>query len=109
MQWQEALERKGLKVITKKTEVVLFTREVRLEADISDKKKDRLKQVNTYESWCYKCFVYAPWVEVTTYEVANTLICILYLILYCIELYCTPTNDNRNTIKRGPHLPDIAL
>ena len=34
MEWREALERKG--------------REVSVEADISDKKKDRLKQVETF-------------------------------------------------------------
>ena len=33
VEWQEALERKGLKVNAKKTEVVVCTREVRVEAD----------------------------------------------------------------------------
>ena len=44
MEWQEALERKGLKVNAKKPEVVVCRREVR-EADISDKRRkiDRLK------------------------------------------------------------------
>ena len=32
-----------------KTEVMICTREVRVEADISDKKKDRLKQVETFK------------------------------------------------------------
>ena len=41
MEWQEALGRKGLKVNVKKTEVVVCTREVRVEADLSDKKKGK--------------------------------------------------------------------
>ena len=48
MEWQEALERKGLKMNAKKTEVMVRTREVRVEADISDKKNDKLKQVETF-------------------------------------------------------------
>ena len=46
----EALERKGLKVNTKKTEVMVCAREVRVEADISDKEKYRLKQDDTFNT-----------------------------------------------------------
>ena len=48
--WQEALQRKGLKVNAKKTEVMVCTREVSVEADISDKEKDRLKQGDTFNT-----------------------------------------------------------
>ena len=46
----EALERKGLKVNAKKTEGMVCTQEVRVEADISDKEKDRLKQGDTFNT-----------------------------------------------------------
>ena len=47
-EWQESLERKEHKVITKKTEFVVRTGQVRLEA--SDFiTKDRLKQVQTFK------------------------------------------------------------
>ena len=36
VEWQEALERKGLKVNAKKREVMVGAREVRVEADISE-------------------------------------------------------------------------
>ena len=36
MEWQEALNRKGLKLNANKSEVMACTRECRVEADISD-------------------------------------------------------------------------
>ena len=39
MEWQETSDKKGLKVNAKKTEVMVCSREVRVEADTSDKKK----------------------------------------------------------------------
>ena len=42
MEWQGALEKKGFKVNVKKTEVMVCTR-----VETSDKKKDRLKEVET--------------------------------------------------------------
>ena len=44
---KETLERKGLKANA--TEVMVCTLGGRVEADISDKKKDRLKQVETFK------------------------------------------------------------
>ena len=52
VEWQEALDRKGLKANARETEVMVCTREVRVEADISDKKKYRLKQVETFTYLC---------------------------------------------------------
>ena len=49
MEWQEAIERKGFIVNAKKTEVMVCTRQVRAEADISDQKKESLKQGMTFE------------------------------------------------------------
>ena len=48
MEWQEASDKKGLKVNAKKTEVMVCSREVRVEADISDTKNHGLKQVETF-------------------------------------------------------------
>ena len=45
VKWQEASETKGLKINANKAKVMVCTREGRVEADVSDKKKDRLKQV----------------------------------------------------------------
>ena len=49
VEWQ-TLERKGLKVSVKNTEVMVCRREVTVETDTSDKKKDRLKKVDKFKS-----------------------------------------------------------
>ena len=44
-EWQEALDRKGLKLNASKSEVMACTRECRVEADISD--NENMKVVDT--------------------------------------------------------------
>ena len=47
VEWQEAIKRKGLKIKEKITEIIMRTREGRVDAEIYDRKKYRLKQVDT--------------------------------------------------------------
>ena len=49
MEWQEALVREGLKVNANKTEITVCTRDGRVKTDTSGKRKDKLKQVETFK------------------------------------------------------------
>ena len=50
MEWQGALESKGIKESAKKTEITVCIRECRVKSDDTpDKGRDRLKQVETFK------------------------------------------------------------